>query len=145
MTLRAVLADHGITGPQIFSARYGVPLDALSPAAVLTLLRQPVSPRTRDRATWTPHQRATYCAGCLTALEAIRGRLTRGLATLDTRPTVQAEVRWFTLATRALRLYTRLVDADREADTAFLASDLGAWYVALEWYEPSDEARLRDW
>lgn len=143
--LTAALRERGITSPDVFTAMYGVALDSVPLATALALVRQPDSPRTPDRATWTPRQRERYVVGCIAALTSLRGRLTRGLAILDARPTVAAEVRWLTLATRAVRLIARLARADRAAEATFFASDLGRWYVDLEWPEPSHAARLLDW
>ncbi len=148
-TARAALAEacraRGIMDAAAFRQRFGIAPSDITYTEALALLTRPASPRTRDRAQWTPAQRERYVAGCIAALTVLRGRLERGLAILATRPTVQAEVRWFTLASRAVRLIAKIAAADREAEVAFLGSDLGRWYIALEWPEPSPAARLMDW
>ncbi len=143
--LKETLRTRGIPSPEAFAQWYGVPLDTLTPAAALALVRQPDSPRTPDHAAWTPRQRERYITGCIAALTALRGRLVRGLAVLDGRYSLAAEVRWFRLATRAVRLIAKMARADRAAEAAFLGSDLGRWYATLDWPAPSTAARAVDW
>jgi hypothetical protein len=98
-----------------------------------------------DRGAWTPVERARYCAGCILALERLRARLERGLAVLNGRYTLAGEILWLTLATRAMRLIGRMARASPDAEAAFLDSQLGRWYSALEWPVPSLAACRTDW
>jgi len=120
----------------------------------IPLLPQPLSiaegvtlnhPRTRDRSTWTPVQRETYCDGCIVALTAIKVRLERGVLIHTEYPSVAAEVRWLRLATRAIGLIGKQAYASADAGTTFCASPLGKWYDDLEWLEPSDGALSEEW
>ncbi len=108
---------------------------------VIPLLPQPLSiaegvtlnhPRTRDRSTWTPVQRETYCDGCIVALTAIKVRLERGVLIHTEHPSVAAEVRWLRLATRAVGLIGKQAYASADAGTAFCESPLGRRYHDLE-------------
>ncbi len=142
---RARLDTLGIRTPEAFAQRYGVALDTLTVDEALRLLVLPDHPRDRDRATWTLIQRRTYTIGLIAALGVLRSRLENGRAVLDGRYTLRAEVRWFRLATRAVRLIAKMARADRAAEVAFLGSDLGRWYVTLDWPAPSTAAKAVDW
>jgi len=119
--------------------------DTLTPDEALALLVLPAHPRDRDRATWTPIQRRTYTIGLVLALGVLRNRLENGRALLDGRYTLAGEARWFRLATRAVRLNAKMARADRDAEAAFLDSELGQWYAALDWPVASEAARAMDW
>lgn len=143
--LKEALRTRGIPSPEAFAARYSVSLDTLTLDEAQRLLALPDHPRDRDRATWTPIQRRTYTSGLIAALGVLRSRLENGRAVLDGRYTLRAEVRWFRLATRAVRLIAKMARADRAAEAAFLGSDLGRWYATLDWPAPSAAAKAVDW
>jgi hypothetical protein len=122
--LKSVLREHGIGSSDAFAFRYGVTFGTLNPSEALSLMEK------RDR----------YVRGCLLAMETLRGRLECGLAVMQEHPTLAAELRWFRLAERSIRLIAKMSAADRQAGDDFLDSDLGEWYYELRWPTPSPEA-----
>ncbi len=143
--LIAACRERGIAGPEEFQRRYGVPPDSIQVDEALDLVQRPDRARAHNRSTWTPHQRRNYVAGSLRALEAMKARLERGLAYLEARYSVTAEVHWFRLATRSTRLIGKLSRASTDAGQAFTESELGRWYAALKWPKPSEAALHEDW
>lgn len=141
--LRVALKERGIGSLAAFEQRYGATLERLPPGIALALIREPERPRSRDRGAWTPVQRANYCAGCLLALAALRGRLERGLAIISEQPTAASMERWHRLGERAIRIIGKMAQASPEDERAFCESSLGQWYAATVWpdtHERSDES-----
>lgn len=126
--LWAALQERGVTSPDDFQERCGVALGTLTAGEALDCL-------------W----REDYVARYGIALAKLRERLERGLIYLRKRYSLAAEVRWYRLATRSTLLIGRLSRASADAGNAFTESELGRWYAALEWPEPSEAALREDW